>query len=254
MGQSITLSLSGVGNAIWPNGAIAPTYTFQPTGDIQIQAIGIDANGCVDEEVINVIVHQPFVQIIYANPWHVEIEEAVGGYYPLLTSFVAISNVPVLNWNFNDTTDIYAAPTQDTVYHIYENPGSYTLEVIAEFDGCYASDTLFVETYAESQLGCDDTTTFCALGEIPNVVSPNGDGFNDVFFVPNRYMRDWHVNIFNRWGGLVGTIEKGNEYRMIPYDYWDPTEAAAGVYYYEYQGSGLDYVPYQGSGWFHVTK
>jgi hypothetical protein len=52
----------------------------------------------------------------------------------------------------------------------------------------------------------------------------------------------------------VGTIEKGNEYRMIPYDYWDPKDAAAGVYYYEYQGEGLDYVPYQGAGWFHVTK
>ncbi len=254
IGESITLSLSGVDNAIWPNGTITPSYTFQPTGDTQIQAIGIDANGCVDDDFIDVIVYQPFVNIIYANPWHVEIEEAVGGYYPLLSSFLAVSNVPQLNWNFNDTTDTYTAPTQDTVYHIYENPGSYTLEVTAEVDGCFAYDTLFVETYAESQLGCDDTTTFCALGEIPNVVSPNADGFNDVFFVPNRYMREWHVNIFNRWGSLVGTIEKGNEYRMIPYDYWDPKEAAAGVYYYEYQGEGLDYIPYQGSGWFHVTK
>ena len=253
-GQTITLALSGVPLAVWPNTQLAASYTFQPTSNTLITVYGVDANGCIDEDEITVVVHQPMVDIVYANPWHIEIQEAVGGYYPLLTSFLAVSNVPLLTWNFNDTTDFVTVSTLDTIYHIYENPGSYTLEVMAEVDGCYAFDTLFVETYAESQLGCDDTTTFCDLGEIPNVVSPNGDGSNDLFFVPNRYMRNWHVNIFNRWGGLVGAIEKGNEYRMIPYDYWDPKDAAAGVYYYEYQGEGLDYVPYQGSGWFHVTK
>ena len=43
--------------------------------------------------------------------------------------------------------------------------------------------------------GCDSTVvTDIAVVEIPNTITPNGDGYNDVF------MKGWHVQVFNRNG------------------------------------------------------
>ena len=37
----------------------------------------------------------------------------------------------------------------------------------------------------------------------PNAFSPNGDHLNDVFNTPGRYIKEYHIQIFNRWGELV---------------------------------------------------
>lgn len=56
---------------------------------------------------------------------------------------------------------------------------------------------------------------------IPNAFSPNGDGINDVFFIPdNPYVKEIkEVLIFDRWGGLV---HRGN--------YWDGGEFNTGTF------------------------
>lgn len=60
--------------------------------------------------------------------------------------------------------------------------------------------------------------------EIPNVLTPNGDGKNDVFVISGRDGKDWDVSIFNRWGKLV--------YRNEHYDNnWIP-DVESGTYYY----------------------
>jgi gliding motility-associated-like protein len=45
----------------------------------------------------------------------------------------------------------------------------------------------------------------CPVYELPNVISPNGDGFNDIFrpFDPYRYVESIDLNIYNRWGLIV---------------------------------------------------
>ena len=45
----------------------------------------------------------------------------------------------------------------------------------------------------------------CPIYELPNVISPNGDGFNDLFrpFDPYRYVDSIDLNIYNRWGQIV---------------------------------------------------
>jgi gliding motility-associated-like protein len=39
--------------------------------------------------------------------------------------------------------------------------------------------------------------------EIPNVITPNGDGINDVFRFRNEEFWHLHTQVFNRWGQLV---------------------------------------------------
>ncbi len=41
------------------------------------------------------------------------------------------------------------------------------------------------------------------LYSIPNVFTPDGDGINDLFFIDNTCLNDYHLEIFNRWGMKV---------------------------------------------------
>ena len=64
--------------------------------------------------------------------------------------------------------------------------------------------------------------------EIPNVITPNGDGINDVFRFKNEEF--WHlkIQIFNRWGQPVFSGKEG--------EHWDGTyqgkQVSEGVYFY----------------------
>ncbi|MFT4780283.1 MAG: gliding motility-associated-like protein, partial [Flavobacteriales bacterium] len=53
-----------------------------------------------------------------------------------------------------------------------------------------------------------DTVVFvvedCLTIEITDAFSPNGDGINDFFVIPNLYKYpNNNIQIFNRWGGLI---------------------------------------------------
>lgn len=65
----------------------------------------------------------------------------------------------------------------------------------------------------------------CAI-IIPNVISPNGDGKNDVFFIEGILASRSTVRIYNRWGQVV--YEKQNYQNN-----WTASDLADGTYYYE---------------------
>lgn len=91
-------------------------------------------------------------------------------------------------WNFGDST----ISTEHYPQHIYLNPGSYTVQLIATSnEGCVDSTyhSLFVE---------EVTTIY-----FPNSFSPNGDSKNDVFGPVGHAMPDYEMTIYNRWGTQV---------------------------------------------------
>jgi gliding motility-associated-like protein len=63
-------------------------------------------------------------------------------------------------------------------------------------------------------------------GEIPNVITPNGDGFNDLFVIPkiDRYPEN-RLTILNRHGNKIIEIAGYN-------NTWDADELISGLYYY----------------------
>jgi gliding motility-associated-like protein len=84
--------------------------------------------------------------------------------------------------------------------------------------------------------GCRDTAFHCivALSEvqysIPNVFTPNGDGTNDYFIITATGLRDFHCEIYDRWGVLIAEWNDAA-------GGWDGhttsgMEATDGVYYY----------------------
>ena len=67
-------------------------------------------------------------------------------------------------------------------------PGAFELAVTDSF-GCIYFDEIMIE------LGPD-----CDSILIPNVFTPNGDGFNDRFQAKADYISDFQMLIFDRWG------------------------------------------------------
>ena len=65
---------------------------------------------------------------------------------------------------------------------------------------------------------------------IPNIITPNGDGQNDVFTVRGLPPGAWALTVYNRWGRLVYHAEN---YR----NEWGAS-AAPGLYYYLLQQPG----------------
>ncbi|MEO6884406.1 MAG: gliding motility-associated C-terminal domain-containing protein [Bacteroidia bacterium] len=94
--------------------------------------------------------------------------------------------------------------------------------------------------------GCKDTITYdVKVNEgiiIPNVFTPNGDGKNDEFYIPNSGMKQFSIDIFNRWGVKVFS-STASDIR------WDGRSTAGvnmsdGTYYYILKAvstSGKDY-------------
>ena len=97
-----------------------------------------------------------------------------------------------------------------------------------------------------NEFGCEDNYSIylevIGTEELPNVITPNGDGINDVFYVIAP-VRDFTVQIFNRWGAEVYSYncnqcsqnEKG----------WNGGDHGDGTYFYTVTGKyndGSDYL------------
>ncbi|GAB4378839.1 MAG: hypothetical protein Kow0075_09120 [Salibacteraceae bacterium] len=68
---------------------------------------------------------------------------------------------------------------------------------------------------------------------IPNVITPNGDGLNDAFYIDHvEAYGDAHLVVYNRWGAKV--------YEARPYrNAWVPHDQPEGTYFYILKGKYL---------------
>jgi gliding motility-associated-like protein len=183
-GDSLLLSASVNG------GTPAYTYAWSPTGSGQniyvfpttsttYSVVTTDANGCSS-------VTQTFNVNIFPKPTAM-FDTASGGMYSSTFNFTDSStNASSYYWNFGDGT----TSTQQNPVHNYTIAGTYTV-----------TEVVF------NQFGCPDTfkrvITFNEGILIPNVFTPDGDGVNDVWYIPNSGMKSFHVEIYNRWGEKV---------------------------------------------------
>jgi gliding motility-associated-like protein len=104
-----------------------------------------------------------------------------------LIAFTDLStNAASWQWNFSDGLIL----AQQNPYHVFENTGTYPVSLIVT-----------------SANGCTDTivkNVEIIKGAIsPNVFTPNGDGFNDYFYVKASGVEVYNLKIFNRWGLLM---------------------------------------------------
>lgn len=118
-------------------------------------------------------------------------------------------------WNFGDPgSGANNTSNQQHPSHTYNADGTYIVWlVVSTANGC-------IDSIARQVMIIIDKI------EIPNVITPNSDGFNDVFYIKNiDKLKTSRLIIYNRWGKQVFVMDN--------YDNsWDARDNADGVYYW----------------------
>jgi len=138
--------------------------------------------------------------------------------------------------------------------HEYQSENIYFAVVSGDLNGCSITDTILVNAYGVAAIGCPHGYVECAEFAIPNIITPNGDEHNDFFWVPNVHLKELDIQIFNRWGILVGSITEPNHYWDIPKSHWNGDAFESGVYFYTIHAIGKDGVHFQRQGTFQLVK
>ncbi len=91
-------------------------------------------------------------------------------------------------WQFgDDKTSNLQNPT-----HTYTKENKYPVWLtVTNSYGCLDSTLIEIDVAEEERIF------------VPNVFTPNGDSINDYFVVSRTGYHDYHILIYNRWGGLI---------------------------------------------------
>jgi gliding motility-associated-like protein len=158
-------------------------------------------------------------------------------------------DIPEIEITSEPKDSVYTVNPRVTFF--YENKSADTLPITNFFwefgDGTTSTETFPTHTFAETDTvkfsyttidGCDSAEYITIIVrelelEVPNVFTPNGDGVNDFFEVPNldKYVSNELV-IVNRWGQKV--------YEASNYDNdWDGDSNPDGTYFYILRAIGI---------------
>jgi gliding motility-associated-like protein len=141
------------------------------------------------------------------------------------------------SWDFGDGS---SSSTQSPS-HLYTADGVYTVCLTAtNVDGCMDSVCRTVDV---------DVTEFI---NIPNVFTPDGDGINDQFYINSSGLKEFHIEIYNRWGLKV--FESDSDKIK-----WDGRSTAGvelsdGTYYYILEAMSVTNKDYSTKGFINLMR
>lgn len=182
--QLTELEVMGNGSRyLWSTGQTQTQITVDPKEPTTYWVVPFDESGCAGDTV--------FIDIyVEVNLPRARFEpQIVEGFYELPVPFDNTSqNATNYLWRFGDGV----TSTDESPIHIFTTPGLYTVTLVADNDiGCPDSIPFeFIEVWEESIF-------------FPNAFTPNGDGKNDFFFLPNGGFEQLEIHIFSRWGREV---------------------------------------------------
>jgi gliding motility-associated-like protein len=169
------------------------------------------------------------------------IADTYSGLSPLNVSFVNTSTSGVdvgYSWDLGNSTSTY---TTTNCSSTYINTGAYSVTLIVTKGFCV--DTASTIIYVDLPSGLI----------APNVITPNGDGKNDVFYLDALNIGQISMFVFDRWGLKI--FDASDFGKMS----WDGKNQSGntvsdGVYYYVIKATGLDNKPYELKGIISVFK
>lgn len=186
-GNNVTLSLNVTnttnysfqwfldGNPI--SGANSNTYDASSAGAYKAT---VDNGSCVVETAVYTLTAETFsASLNIQSPYELTLENVT-------VSVSTDAESPVYQWFFNG---LLTSETASSC--IVTEPGEYSV-VVTQTQGCTISKELFFKIQEPS------------VAEIPNIISPNGDGINDLFKIPNAIInQDVKLEILNASGKKV---------------------------------------------------
>ncbi|MNJ82633.1 PKD domain protein [compost metagenome] len=231
-GESVSLTASGAVSYSWspssglntPNGS---TVTASPSTTTTYTVTGISSSGCIGTgTVIVTVLPEPVADFI---------PSVTSGEAPLEVVFENTSvNANSYVWNFGNGQS--GTSSNPNVSAQFNDAGIYQVVLIASNGIC--SDTFQLSIV---------TTASDFLIHVPNVFTPNGDHVNDVFYIGTTNAKTVSVEIVNRWGNVMATLENAT-------DTWDGADSPSGVYYYKYKITDSSDKVYEGQGFFHLER
>ena len=163
--------------------SVAPSFT--QSGAYDVQLIVTNPGGCIDQKSASGFVNAWPLPVagFDANPETASMKNPVLGFQSTSTG----DGLTYL-WNMGDGTSY----TDPQFTHTYADSGFYQTVLLVE-----------------NEFGCTDIfkkTIFISpryMLRIPNAFTPNGDGLNDEFTIAGNGVKEFSINIYNRWGALV---------------------------------------------------
>lgn len=209
---NITLTVNGGTSPfqyVWSNGESSANINGLNAGIYNVDII--DGNNCSISESVEIADHGAINTNLSAN------------YLEGFTSVDLVASVenPITNasytWTSNGNT-----MTGTSIDTTFETPGLNVVYVASAYGNCADLDS--IEILVNEDFGF----------EIPNVFTPNGDGFNDYFGVSTEQahlLKNVTLEIYNRWGNLIFATNSSANIK------WDGktiggADCSAGVYFF----------------------
>lgn len=182
LGSEFTLVATGGETYEWDGLGEGDTHIISPTEETTYNVTGYDAYGCSNTDEITISVN-PIPEINAEDAYSICLGSAV-------TLEVTEPNDDYqYSWYFNEEE--------------IANGASYTIELTHQSDAGTYIVTAINEFGCEVRYEIELTIDICDL-DITEVISPNGDGKNDYFYVQNlNAYPNSQVWIYNRWGAEV---------------------------------------------------
>lgn len=191
-----------------PGGATGSGAWVSPTSTTTYTVYVTDAAGCTNSSTGVVITVSPSPVGNYtSNPPTTTPSNNIA-----FTDASTVTTGTIVSWlwYFGDGN----TSTQQNPVHSYTSPGMYNVcLVVTSSNGC--TDSI-----------CSDYFVEPVDIEIPNIITPNGDGKNDLLVFQNlQYYTNCNLRIYNRWGNIV---YDNPDYKND----WAAPGVSDGVYYF----------------------
>ncbi|MEO7081852.1 MAG: gliding motility-associated C-terminal domain-containing protein, partial [Flavobacteriales bacterium] len=198
-GETALLNATGTGDLAWYASAdtsgllgTGASFTYVPTATDTVFLLQTE-NGCPGVFLAVLV----FVQDAPSTP-------VIAGDTLLCfgdTLFLQATGSAGSAWQWTTPTGAFSGPLLMLPNMEAEDIGLYTCQALL---GSCSSESAF------HHVELADCGSVLPWGEIPNVITPNGDGVNDVFHFAGAGFAHAELHVYNRWGQLIALVPGRN--------------------------------------------